>query len=144
MEGRTMSSRTLFADDYAATTLEAENGLLRYVRTATPHPTIERMRAHFAEVRRVVNAVELDDLVLLLDVRAAPPRNDEAFEAEVGKIIAALLGRFQAHAFLVKTAVGNLQVRRLSATGGSSANHVFTDEASALAFLMQHRAAVDR
>jgi hypothetical protein len=140
-----MPSTTLFADEYAVATLEADTGLLRYARTATPYPAIERMRAHYAELSRVLATIHPEKLGLLLDVRAAPPRNDEAFETEVAATVGVLFGRFRAHAFLVKTAVGNLQVRRLSATRGAPETHVFTEEVSALAFLSQRRSSpVDR
>ena len=135
-----MSSNTLFADDYAVATLDAESDLLRYARTRTAYPTIDTMRAHYAELIRIAGTVHTEKMSLLFDVRAAPPRNDEAFETEVAKIVGTLLGRFRAHAFLVKTAAGNLQVRRLSATGGAPPSHVFTDEASALAYLGQRSA----
>ena len=135
-----MPSKTLFADDYAVATLDDDSGLLRYARTATAYPTIERMRAHYAELTRVLATFDPEKHCLLLDVRAAPPRNDEAFETEVATTVGSLLVRFRAHAFLVKTAVGNLQVRRLSATRGAPETRVFTDEATALAYLSQARA----
>lgn len=135
-----MSSTTLFADDYAVATLDAGSDLVRYARTRTPFPTIDRMRAHYVELIRIAGTIDTGKLSFLFDVRAAPPRNDEAFETEVAKIVNTLLGGFRSHAFLVKTAAGNLQVRRLSATNGAAQSHVFTDEASALAFLSQRSA----
>ena len=97
------------------------------------------MRAHYAEMLGVAATIAPEKLGLLFDVRAATPRNDEAFEKGVAKTVGTLLVRFRVHAFLVKTAAGNLQVRRLSATPGAPNTHVFTDEASALAFLSKGR-----
>jgi hypothetical protein len=135
-----MPSTTLFADEYAVATLDTGSDLLRYARTRTPFPTIDRMLAHYTELIRIAGTIDTEKLSLLFDVRAAPPRNDKAFETEVAKIVNTLLGGFRAHAFLVRTAVGNLQVRRLSATNGAPPSHVFTDEASALAYLSQRSA----
>jgi hypothetical protein len=126
---------TVFSDEYATAAIQPSTGVIRYARTATPYPTIEHMRLHYAAIGRAVEGVETGKHALLFDLRAAPPRNDPVFETEAARIVGALVGSFRAHAFLVRTAVGNLQVRRLSGNNGTPANQVFTDEAAALAFL---------
>ena len=47
----------------------------------------------------------------------------------------ALVTKFRAHAFLVQTAVGSLQVRRLSVAPGVAPNRTFSNEPAALAYL---------
>jgi hypothetical protein len=73
-------------------------------------------------------------LTLLLDLRDAPPRNDEDFESEATKALARFAPGFKAHAFLVKTAVGRLQATRMTRDRGDTAQ-VFVTEAEALAHL---------
>jgi hypothetical protein len=72
---------------------------------------------------------------LLIDLRAAPARNDSAFEAEISRIVNLVVTAFRKHAFLVKTAVGSLQVRRMSAANGATPDATFSSEAAALAYL---------
>ncbi|HVW29724.1 MAG TPA: hypothetical protein VHC69_30380 [Polyangiaceae bacterium] len=130
-----MHSGTLYSDEYATAAMEPKQGVIRYARTATPFPSLDDMRAHYAALLRTMTGIEPEKLALLLDLRAAPPRNDAAFETEAARAVGTLAGPFRVHAFLVKTAVGSLQVRRLSANNGTPAKQVFTDETAALAFL---------
>jgi hypothetical protein len=78
-------------------------------------------------------------LTLLLDVRDAPPRNDDEFEREIGRALEAFLPRFVAHATLVKSAAGLLQVRRIEKARGPSQRPVFEDEWAAIAYLKHAR-----
>jgi hypothetical protein len=132
---RRMTPRIIFEDAYVTATMEDDAGLLHYVRSATAYPSIELVRVEHQRMVNALASLEPGKLGLLIDVRAAPPRNDEAFETEMTRAVGTLLGHFRAHAFLVKTAVGSLQVRRLSASGGAPPGNVFSDEAAARAFL---------
>ena len=130
-----MALRTVFSDPYVLATLDPEAQLVRYMRTAVPFPELETVRAHHAAMAAAVAALTPAALALLIDVREAPPRNDQAFEDEMTRGVGGLLAVFKSHAFLVKTAVGSLQVRRLSATRGISTGATFSDEAAALKYL---------
>jgi hypothetical protein len=72
---------------------------------------------------------------LLLDLRRAPPRNDDGFESIINGGIGPFVGRFGRHAVLVRTMVGKLQVKRLAVARGHEDANVFDDEAAALAYL---------
>lgn len=76
---------------------------------------------------------------LLIDMRAAPPRNDEAFEAVARRFRVPLHDCFDRTAVLVQTKAGTLQVRRLDREQAADAtrNAVFDDESEARAFLRQ-------
>ncbi len=125
-------SSTLHADPYVTVTLD-EN-VVRYTRSGTAYPSIDAMRTCNQQIRDAFAALPKGTLAILVDVRNAPPRNDEAFETEVLDALRAIAEQFPARATLVRTAVGKLQTQRL-ARARDGAIHVFSDEAEALAFL---------
>lgn len=77
------------------------------------------------------------ELKLLIDSRAAPPRNDPEFELEIVRAFAGFSRVFVARAALIKSAAGKLQVRRLSREvwADDTAPVVFTHEDEALSYL---------
>lgn len=92
--------------------------------------------AVFAPVAAALAGVDGDDL--LLDMRRAPPRPEDGFEAAMNKHLAPLMVRFRRRAVLVRSAVGVLQVSRVSKRMGSTDDDtaVFQgDEAGALDWL---------
>ncbi len=62
---------------------------------------------------------------LLFDLRAAFPRNDPAFEKAVDAIVPVIVAPYERVAFLVMTAAGVLQLKRLST---SATTRVFHDD----------------
>ncbi len=127
--------RELFADAYVTLTLDAARGLVRYARSATPYPSLEDVRRVHEAVLGVLSSVPPDARKVLLDLRAAPPRNDPAFEAEVTRALQKMMPRFARRAVLVKSAAGRLQTQRLARERGDAAPAIFDDEADALAHL---------
>jgi hypothetical protein len=127
--------RTLFADEYLTVTLDAENHVVRFTRNDKRFPSIDAVRAQHVSLDSAVAGIALKGLSLLVDVRSAPPRNDEAFESEITRLVARLVTKFKKHAFLVQTAVGGLQVRRLATSSGAPSAVTFSREAEALAYL---------
>lgn len=130
-----VDSRVLYSDEYVTVTLDSRIGLVRYSRSPTPYPSLDVMREHSEKTSAAFRSVSTGNLGLLVDIRAAPPRNDDAFEAEVTRALSGLVSRFRAHAFLVKSAVGKLQARRLATSRGDTPDSVFSDEAEALSHL---------
>jgi hypothetical protein len=110
------------------------NGVVRYIRSREPFGTAEEIRELHQKIVKLMPESVTAGLGLLLDVRDAPPRNDEAFEAAAMQALALVLPRFAAHAALVKSAVGRLQTQRLSRQRGGD-TPVFSSEAEALAYL---------
>jgi hypothetical protein len=125
----------ILSDLYVTAALEPDSGLVWYTRSAVPYPSVDVLRAQHEKLSEAVTALAPERLALVIDVRDAPPRNDEAFEKEVTRAVTPLLMRFRAYAFLVKTAAGSLQVRRLSTSSGAPTNAIFTDERAARNFL---------
>lgn len=109
---------------------------VRVERTSKPLPeTVEDL--DFAEMDRKLAHVDRSRTALLLDMRAAPLRNDPAFEranAERNRWTMAFVKNFEKKAMLLKSAVGMLQVSRLQRERGNGVP-AFLDEAEALAHL---------
>jgi hypothetical protein len=127
--------RTLLADPLLTVTVEEARGLVRYQRTREPLPSIDAMRTLHERMFDALGKLPLKQYKLLVDVREAPPRNDAAFESEVTRILNFTISKFAAHAVLVKSAVGLLQVQRLERQRNASGSAVFTNEADALRHL---------
>jgi hypothetical protein len=127
--------RALFADEYLTITFDTDSRVVRFVRNDKRYPSMEVVRAEHVALASAIAHIVPKEHALLIDVRVAPPRNDEAFEAEITRLVTSLVNKFKKHAFLVQTAVGTLQVRRLSAVQGSPAAATFSDEGAALTYL---------
>ena len=132
-------TRTLYADAHVTVTIDDTEGLVRYARTREPYGALETFREQNDRLLEAMSSLPTGTLQLLIDTRQAPPRNDDAFEAELLRVLGAVVPRFRTYASLVKTAVGRLQVTRVAkARGGDPV--VFAEERDALAYLQKHRA----
>lgn len=126
--------KSVFRSDYFQATLFPETEFLHLVRTANILPTP-------LEVDRAYAAVA-DELVrwrgnrFLFDLRLGPATNDPELEERMQPHISRVLGVMARWAFLVRTAVGGLQVRRLAREQGTILRQVFSDEQAARAYLL--------
>jgi hypothetical protein len=135
VESAAIVIRVVFEDRYVAVTLDQAHELVRYVRSREPYPSLESMRASNAATDKAAAWIPRAGLKLLLDLRDAPPRNDDGFEKEASRALNGFLPTFNTYAVLVKTAVGRLQAQRMARTEGGERFSVFTSEADALAHL---------
>ena len=123
-------------------------------RTRSPAPPsrwfeVERIDGRRVRVRRTAERMEVGDVAaayrpllawleaqapegLVVDLRAAPGRNDDAYEVAVAPFRRALLESAQRVAVLVRTRVGALQVARHAREDGLDV-FVTDDEAAARA-----------
>jgi hypothetical protein len=122
----------LYEDAWAVVTWDAADDLVRYTRTARPFADRNELAKSYTAVGDALRTAK--GTRLLIDVRLAPPRNDDDFEARTGEGVEALTARFPKMATLVRTAVGRLHASRMAKERGAVA-HVFDSEADALAFL---------
>jgi hypothetical protein len=117
---------------------EPARSLVRIVRSNEVMPRDEEA------VRRAFGALveplrKLAGYKALIDLRNGPTgRNDDEFERATRSAQTELVRNFSRVAFLVRSAVGKLQVRRL-ARGGNAGN-VFLDEQEALRYLAEEPA----
>ncbi|HEX4448853.1 MAG TPA: hypothetical protein VH044_19060 [Polyangiaceae bacterium] len=127
-------SRVLFSDAHVTVTLDEARGFARYTRSRAPYATLDELRTSHAAMVAALPVPVPAGIRLLVDLREAPPRNDEAFEAEMRPLLAQFMQGFAARAVLVKSAVGRLQVQRL-ARPYEARPQVFDDEGKALQHL---------
>lgn len=112
--------------------------LLRVSRTPEPFVLLADVSLAFAEVEYALDAYNRRHFCLLVDMRAAPQRNDPDFEQVASHQPAALSQGFIRVAVLVRTASGRLQVGRHIRGQGASMN-MFNDEIVAMHFLFPPR-----
>jgi hypothetical protein len=128
-------SKVLFADAHVTVVLDEVRGFVRYTRSTAPFASVADVTSSHDKMASSLPPWLPASLKLLIDVRLAPPRNDEAFEAVVTSTIVKFIGRFAKHAFLVKSAVGRLQTQRLARDRGDAHPPIFDDETAALRHL---------
>lgn len=86
--------------------------LIRVLRTSVDIETLEQIDEAWGTVMRVLMPIDKPSHVLLIDMRNARPRNDEAFERSVAQYRASTVRGFSRVAVLVKSVSGELQVQR--------------------------------
>ncbi|MEO8801232.1 MAG: hypothetical protein ABI551_25290 [Polyangiaceae bacterium] len=126
-------SRVLFDSPLVVVTLE--NGYIRYTRSSVPYASLDEVRAVHARIATAAVPFAAEKLGILFDIRSAPSRNDDGFEAEILRILTELTGRFKRHATLVRSMVGRLQVQRMARERGDAGSPIFSEEGEAIAFV---------
>jgi len=122
----------LFATPYGSICWDAKRALARFVRSELAYASVEDIEREGLEVERALK--KAGKIRLLIDLRAATPRNDPSFEVAIAQFRHKLLGGGQRVAILVRTAMGALQVKRHMREDGIQVE-VFTQEEEAIAFL---------
>lgn len=131
--------RLLLDNPYFRITIDDHAKLVRVKRTATQYPSIDEVKKTNATRNGALEHLRGKGYALLLDARDGPLRNDPAFEQETMTTRVLMFEMFAKVAIVVKTAVGELQMNRLSRDDRAKPTvptKVFhDDEAAALAFL---------
>lgn len=122
------------ANGLVAVSVDQVRNIVRVTRSADRATSIEQITSAFAEAVRALESIDRPRYRLLIDLRAAPGRNDPAFENAMAKHRTALMRSFSAVAVLVRTATGQLQVARIGREDGLDVT-VFTDEGKAVDWL---------
>ncbi len=130
-------SRPLYSDAQVIITFDDATGIVRYTRTREPYPSLEVVRTLHEKINATFSKLPPGKHSLLVDVRDAPARNDNPFEAEISKAIASAAPHFARRAALVKSAVGSLQVKRIAKARGDDGFPTFSDDAEAIAYLLE-------
>jgi hypothetical protein len=105
-------------------------------RTGERFESLDAVEAEYEAIVRALDLVPRESFGVIVDLRRAPPRNDEAYEEIARRYNARLYGRFRRVAVLVQTAAGKLQLHRfLDATRPDA--RIFDDESEARAFLSE-------
>jgi hypothetical protein len=117
-------------------------GLVRVTRSAEPIVALEEVDEAWGSVLVALHEAEASDKFLLIDMRRAPGRNDDAYERSVARYRAKTVARFEQVAVLVRSMPGQLQVQRHAKEDGLSKVRVFNSETHALAWLAPPRISV--
>lgn len=114
--------------------VQTSDGSVLMRRTALAFPTIDDAVVEFAEVVRVLRADAVFTGGLVVNGKAIRGRNDTAYEEAVKPYLDQLVGMSRRVGFVLQTAPGALQARRLS---GQLATPIefFSEEQEALAFV---------
>lgn len=121
-------------NDYVIVRRAPDTRLVVVARTPRPFETVDVMERVFSEVNAWLDTLERGSLCLLVDIRRAPGRNDEGFEAAFTPLRTKMESGFLRVAVLVRSAVGNMQVQR-HADQDQLQVQVFMDEGKALRWL---------
>lgn len=107
-------------------------------RTDASYESVEEVTASFAELDRAMKDYNRRLFSLLVDLRAAPKRNDPEYEKAAAREPVVLARDFIRCAVLVATAAGKLQVGR-HIRMNSIKMKLFDDEVEALEYLQPRR-----
>ncbi len=124
----------LVALPHGSVEVDRPRRLVRIRRSGESFHTIEEVRTFYEAVAAAVEKLERRALVVLVDVRDAPARNDPAFETTVASYRKRMFTGFARGAVLVRTAAGKLNVSRHAKDDGVELS-VFQDEGAALTWL---------
>jgi hypothetical protein len=124
----------LLKTPYGTLTWDATHSIAWYSRSSVGYASLEDIERESLEIERALQRA--GKIRLLVDLRAATPRNDPEFEQAIVKVRRKLFGGGQQVAVLVRTAMGALQVKRHVREDGFAVE-VFTNESMALAHLAQ-------
>lgn len=123
---------TLFESEFMRAEVDRERSILWLRRSALPFPSIERARSENLAIAKKSESLSLR--FLILDSRQAPGRNDDDFESAMRPVFQSYINRFERAVMLVQTAIGKLQMQRLSRTSPIPIGVCSSDE-DALKFL---------
>ncbi len=124
----------LLDNAFVSVTVDPMRGVARVTRSGQRSESIAELTGAFDRAIAVLDTLDRHLLRLLVDLRAAPGRNDPEFERAMATRRSQLMRAFIRVAILVQTPVGELQVGRITREDGSNA-HVFSDEAKAFVWL---------
>ena len=119
---------------FVSVSVDSARHLATVTRSAQRPDSVPQIASAFDEAIAALDQLERKRLRLLIDLRAAPGRNDSEFERAMATRRSELIRDFAAVAILVQTPVGELQVAHITREDGAVAK-VFSDEAKALDWL---------
>lgn len=124
----------LVGNAFVLVTVDHLSGVARVTRSGQRSESVAEITAAFDQAIVALDTLDRRRLRLIIDLRAAPGRNDAEFERAMATRRSQLMRDFAAVALLVQTPVGELQVGRITREDGADAK-VFSDEAKALSWL---------
>jgi hypothetical protein len=140
MDDRAPGETLLFANELVEVQRDEQRRLIRVTRTSHPIAALNDVELAWGSVTRVLVTVDKRRTGLLMDMRRARGRNDDAFERAVAKHRAATVSGFARVAVLVESLHGKLQVQRHVREDELAEVRVFDAEPQAVAWLLEEGA----
>jgi hypothetical protein len=134
----------LFANAFVQVHHTEQRRVIRVTRTSHPIQELTDVELAWGSVTRLLAGLDRHRNSLLLDMRRAKGRNDDAFERAVAKHRAATVNGFERAAVLVQSLHGKLQVQRHVREDGLGEVCIFDTEAEAIAWLLEAKAVKGR
>ncbi len=127
-------------NDFVSVRREGGSGLIRVTRSGTPITALPQIDQTWGAVNRALLQVDRRAHSLLIDMRRAQGRNDDAFEQAVARHRAATVQGFRRVGVLVQSLHGQLQVKRHVREDKLGEVRVFDSEPQALEWLREGEA----
>ncbi|WP_437288495.1 hypothetical protein [Sorangium sp. So ce406] len=106
--------RQIERNPYTALYHDALQQLVALKRSSLHYPSIEVLDQNFDRLEQALGVVSRHRSVLLVDARDAPFRNDDKFDEPFARRHARLVQGFKKMAVILRSAVGALQVGRIT------------------------------
>ncbi|WP_438017856.1 hypothetical protein WMF18_01635 [Sorangium sp. So ce315] len=106
--------REIERNPYTAIYHDPTQQLVALKRSSRHYPSIDVLEQNFERIEQALGFVSKQRSVLLVDARDAPLRNDDTFDDAFSRGHARLTQGFKRSAVILKSAIGVLQVGRLS------------------------------
>jgi hypothetical protein len=113
--------------------------IIRFIRNARAVESPFDVNESMGAPERVLSRIDKASHTLLIDLRAAPGRNDAEYERSVSGYRIAMLTGFPKVALVVQSLTGQMQVQRHMREDGFNNARVFLDEMAAMAWLRSTR-----
>lgn len=135
-EGSPSTSKEVSRNDYFTVLVDERMGLVRTIRSDKPFASLEEVERVFVALAATLDGLSRERYVLLVDIRAAPGRNDPEFEAALQRLRLGWLGGFRKVGVLVRSTAGLLQIQRYARQDGIK-RLVSSDEGELLKYFAQ-------
>lgn len=126
----------LYSDEYVRVRITNSGLLVRVERSAVHHPDREALLASYRKVIAAIDRGGRQGRSLLIDTRVPAGRNDKWFEEAMSWVRPRIDSGFVRVGVLIRSAMGALQMRRLTSEDGIE-RIVGTNEEELVAILIQ-------
>ncbi|WP_434045185.1 MULTISPECIES: hypothetical protein [Sorangium] len=106
--------RQIERNPYTAIYHDSIQQLVALKRSSLHYPSIEVLEQNFERLEQAIGVISRHRAVLLVDARDAPFRNDDLFDEPFARRHARLVQGFKKTAVILRSAVGVLQVGRIT------------------------------
>jgi hypothetical protein len=127
-------AKEVFRNAYFTVFVEERLEIVHTQRGGKPFDSLREVESCFTEMGAALDALERPRHALLADLRAAPGRNDPAFEATMLRMLPRWVDGFRKVGIYVRTAVGAMQIQRHAKQDGIK-RWTFTNQAELMNFL---------